>query len=271
MKNIGVCLDPFFTDLEYPDRIRKIAALGFTRYEFWFHDKAYVRAGLVPAAKDFNQLAEINQELGLEVTDIVYNHCDGGVLAALVDSRDKARLVDGFGAIAELAAKIGCRSFISASGNRIPGQSRERSLMNIALNLEALAKEAARFGATILLEPWNTKIDHPDNFLDDATLSAELIKSVGSPNVKLLFDIYHMQIMGGDLLSFLAKHLSIIGHFHIAGVPGRHEPYACELNYRFIVDRLSEMGYAGSFGLEYWPTIGDGESLQRTLEYLTGN
>jgi hydroxypyruvate isomerase len=86
----------------------------------------------------------------------------------------------------------------------------------------------------------------------------------------MLFDIYHMQIMTGNILAFVKENIRHIGHFHVAGVPGRHEPDACELDYAFILKEIDAMGYDGYFGLEYWPTVGDGESLKRTLRSLGG-
>ena len=124
-------------------------------------------------------------------------------------------------------------------------------------------------GITLLLEPWNTRVDHPDNFLDDPHTCAEVLKRVNSPNVKMLYDIYHMQIMDGNVVAFLRENIGLIGHFHVAGVPGRHEPDSCELNYPFIIGEIDRLGYTGHVGLEYWPTVGDAESLKRTLEYLS--
>ena len=86
--------------------------------------------------------------------------------------------------------------------------------------------------------------------------------------MKMLYDIYHMQIMDGNILDFVRQHLDLIGHFHIAGVPGRHEPIDNELNYRHIVRAIDQMGYQGHFGLEYWATMKDEQSLALTKQYL---
>ncbi|MEI6877050.1 MAG: TIM barrel protein, partial [Spirochaetota bacterium] len=98
----------------------------------------------------------------------------------------------------------------------------------------------------------------------------EVLRAVGSPSVKMLFDIYHMQIMYGNILSFVKRNLDVIGHFHVAGIQGRHEPFPCELDYAYVLKSIDEMGYQGHFGLEYWPTVESGQSLADTRKKLTG-
>ncbi len=137
---------------------------------------------------------------------------------------------------------------------------------------EALARLAPiceQNGITLIVEPFNSRVDHPDYFLDDPGTCVEVLRRVNSPAVKMLFDIYHMQIMHGDILSFVKENLPWIGHFHVAGVPGRHEPCPSELDYPFILKRINAMGYAGYFGLEYWPTGDAASSLRRTLSVLS--
>ncbi len=270
MAKLSVCIEPFFSDLPYPDRIRKIAERGFTAYEFWFHDKRFDGKGLAPEMKDFDRLAELNARHGLVTAGFVFNHPDGGIVASLIDEKDRPRLLDSIEGMIGLAKKIGCRSFISGSGNKVPGLKREKALESMTAGLSALAKVCERNGITLMLEPFNSRVDHPDYFLDDPQTCVEVLRAVGSPNVKMLFDIYHMQIMDGNILSFVKRNLASIGHFHVAGVPGRHEPVPCELDYAFILKEIDAMGYAGYFGLEYWPTIEPGQSLERTKRALTG-
>jgi hydroxypyruvate isomerase len=97
-----------------------------------------------------------------------------------------------------------------------------------------------------------------------------VLKQVGSPAVKLLYDIYHMQIMAGDITSFIRRNIAHLGHFHAAGVPGRHEPDSGELAYPFLLRELDRLGYQGCVGLEYWPTVDHAASLKRTKKYLEG-
>jgi hydroxypyruvate isomerase len=147
--------------------------------------------------------------------------------------------------------------------------SDEEAVANMIDSLRGCAKICEKHGITILLEPFNTKVDHPDYFLDDPQTCVEVIRAVNSENVKMLYDIYHMQIMAGNVVSFIRENLQYIGHFHLAGVPGRHEPDTCELNYPFILKEIDRLGFKGAVGLEYWPTVDHAESLKRTLTYLT--
>jgi hydroxypyruvate isomerase len=95
-----------------------------------------------------------------------------------------------------------------------------------------------------------------------------VLKQVASESIKMLFDIYHMQIMAGNVVAFIRANIRQIGHFHVAGVPGRHEPDDCELNYRYILEEIDRLGYPGYVGLEYWPTVDPAASLKRTRKYL---
>ncbi len=270
MAKIAVCIEPFFPDLPYPERLARIRRLGFRHYEFWFLDRRFDGKTLHDEKKNLQELADCNQRLGLTCTDFVFNHPDGGVLASLIDRRDRSKLLDNLEGVIEQGRQLGVSAFISASGNRVSGLRAEEAVENMVEGLKACAPILSRHGASLLLEPWNTRVDHPDNFLDDPRLSVEVLKKVGSPSVKLLYDIYHMQIMAGDVTAFLRENIAYIGHLHAAGVPGRHEPYACELNYPFILRELDGLGYRGCVGLEYWPAVEHAASLKRTKKYLEG-
>jgi hydroxypyruvate isomerase len=270
MAKLSVCIEPFFSELPYLDRIRKVAELGFTAYEFWFHDKRFDGGRLVPETKDFDRIAELNSRLGLSTCGFVFNHPDGGIVASLIEKKDRPRLLDNLEAMIGRAQKIGCRAFISGSGNKVPGLAREKAIESMVEGLSAAARVCAAHGITLLLEPFNSKVDHPDYFLDDPQVCIDVLRQVNNPAAKMLYDIYHMQIMGGNVLAFVKENLAHIGHFHVAGVPGRKEPVPSELDYVFILKEIDGMGYTGHFGLEYWPTVEPGESLARTRRVLTG-
>jgi len=270
MAKIGVCIEPFFSDLPYGERISKIHELGFRYYEFWFHNLRFDGSKMIPEDKNFEQIAELNAKYGLTCTDFVFNHPDGGVVGAMIDRNDRGLILDSFEGIIELAGKIGCKSFISGAGNNVPGLGRQEAIENMIETLKACAVTAEKHGVTLILEPFNTRVDHPDYFLDDPHTCIEVLKAVDSSSVKMLYDIYHMQIMDGNVVAFIREHIRYIGHFHVAGVPGRNEPYECELNYPFILKQIEKLGYKGGVGLEYWPTIDPAESLKRTKAYLEG-
>ncbi len=268
MAKVGVCIEPFFTDLPYAQRLERVAGLGFKYYEFWFHDKRFDGKALLDEERDLDGLAELNARLGLTCTDFVFNHPDGGVVAAMIERKDRSRLLDSLEGMIERAKRIGVGAFISGAGNNVPGLKREAAVEAMVENLAACARVCERHGFTLLLEPFNTRVDHPDYFLDSPALAVEVLKAVNSPAAKMLFDIYHMQIMYGNITAFIRENLSWIGHFHVAGVPGRHEPDTGELNYPFILKEVDRLGYTGFFGLEYWPTVESGQSLARTRRHL---
>ncbi len=268
MVQLAACIEPFFSDLDYEKRILKIRDLGFKAYEFWFHDKRFDGEWLIDEMKDFDRIGELNEKYGLITADFVYNHPDGGIVATLIDRKDRNKLLDNLEEMIGYAKKIGCCHFISGSGNRIQGQRREEAIENMIESLSAMMNICERNGITLIVEPFNTKVDHPDYFLDDPALCVEILRKVNHPNARMLFDIYHMQIMTGNVVAFIRENIDFIGHFHIAGVPGRHEPAECELNYHFILDEIDKLGYSGYAGLEYWPTIDHEESLRQTRGYF---
>ena len=270
MAKLGVCIETFFSDLPYDKRIRAVAKCGFKNYEFWFHDKRFDGQSLTPEPKDFAMIAELDEELGLTATDFVFNHVDGGIVASLIDRKDRQKLLDSIEGVIGLAKQIGCKALISASGNKLPGLKREAAIESMTEGLSALAPICEKNGMTLLVEPFNSRVNHPDYFLDDPATCVEILKRVGSPNVKMLYDIYHMQIMDGNILAFVKANLDCIGHFHVAGVPGRHEPMDCELDYPVILREIVKMGYSGCFGLEYWPLMESSASLVATKRALGG-
>ena len=115
---------------------------------------------------------------------------------------------------------------------------------------------------TLLLEPLNTKIDHPGYSLNHSIQAFEIVRRIGSPHLKVLYDVYHMQIMEEDLIATLEANLGEIGHIHVADVPGRHEPGTGEINYVNIARMLRTAGFDGCIGLECFPQ----ESSEQAIE-----
>jgi 2-dehydrotetronate isomerase len=134
----------------------------------------------------------------------------------------------------------------------VPAAGRAAALRTYVANLRAVAPIAAAAGVTLLLEPLNTR-DKPDYLVSRSDEIALLIAEIGQPNVKLLFDVYHVQIMEGDLIARLRRHAAVIGHVQIAAVPSRAEPDEGEVDYRAIFKTLAEIGYTAPIGLEYRP------------------
>jgi len=165
------------------------------------------------------------------------------------------------------AKKFGAPNVITFSGNR-RGQSDAEGLENCALFLKEAAKIAEDAGVTIVIELLNSKVNHKDYQCDHTAWAVELCKRVGSPNVKALYDIYHMQIMEGDIIRTIRDNIQYIGHFHTGGNPGRNEiDETQELNYRAICKAIVETGYKGYVAHEFVPAREDKlASLRQAVE-----
>ena len=122
-------------------------------------------------------------------------------------------------------------------------------------------------GVTLVLELLNSKVDHPDYQCDRTTWGLQVIERVGSPRVRLLYDIYHMQVMEGDLMRTIQAHHGAIGHYHVAGNPGRHEPdRSQEISYPAIYEAIATTDFEGYVGMEYIPRGGPVASLRAALD-----
>src|SRR5687767_15126445 len=154
----------------------------------------------------------------------------------------------------EFAAANGLPNVICFSGNR-RGMSDEEGLANCAAGLKRVVGFAEEKKVTICMELLNSKIDHRDYMCDRTPWGVELVKQVGSPRFKLLYDIYHMQIMEGDVIRTLQENKEYIGHYHTGGNPGRHEiDETQELNYAAIVKGILATGFEGFLAQEFIPT-----------------
>ena len=165
-----------------------------------------------------------------------------------------AWLVPAYQGAIPLAAAAGVPNLICFSGNR-DGQDDEEGLEVCARGLAAVLPAAERHGVTICMELLNSKVDHAGYQCDRTPWGVALVKRLGSERFKLLYDIYHMQIMEGDVIRTIRDNREYIGHYHTAGVPGRHEIDASqELNYPAIARAIADTGFTGYVAQEFIPT-----------------
>src|ERR1039457_421725 len=168
----------------------------------------------------------------------------------------------------DVCAKEKAPNLITFSGNR-RGMSDAEGMENCALFLNKIKAQAEDKGVTICVELLNSKVNHKDYMCDHASWGVELMKRVGSPRVKLLYDIYHMQIMDGDIARTIRDNFQYIGHFHTGGNPGRHEiDETQELNYHFIAQSIADTGFTGYLAHEYSPAQGRDpiQSLEQAIK-----
>ncbi|MBI5767927.1 MAG: TIM barrel protein [Verrucomicrobia bacterium] len=179
------------------------------------------------------------------------------------------KLVGYFTEVIPQVANAGLPNLICLSGNA-RGLSKEQGLENCALGLRRIMPLAEKHRVTICLELLNSKVNHKDYMADSTAFGVELVRRVGSERFKLLFDIYHMQIMEGDVIATINAIHQHIAHYHLAGVPGRHEPDETqELNYPAIMRAIVATGYNGHVAYEYSPARPEPDavaSLRRAVQ-----
>ncbi|HET7603001.1 MAG TPA: TIM barrel protein [Gemmatimonadales bacterium] len=165
-----------------------------------------------------------------------------------------------------LAAKARVPNVIVMFGNR-QGRPDAEGKVNAIAGLRRLAPIAERHQVTLCVELLNSKVDHKDYQGDHTAFGSAVIQAVGSPRVKLLYDIYHMQIMEGDVIRTIRDHAAEIGHYHTGGVPGRHElDDTQELNYRAIAQAIADTGFTGFLAHEFIPTRPWRDSLRQAVQ-----
>jgi hydroxypyruvate isomerase len=166
-------------------------------------------------------------------------------------------------------AAAGVPQMIVFSGNRA-GLDDAAGIRNCAQGLRRIMPLAERSGVTVIMELLNSKVDHKDYHADHTAWAVEVAKGVNSPSFRLLYDIYHMQVMEGDVIATIKAHLPWIAHFHTAGVPGRNEIDAAqELNYRGIAEYIASTGFTGVFAHEFIPKRDGAASLAEAVQLCT--
>jgi hydroxypyruvate isomerase len=165
----------------------------------------------------------------------------------------------------DLVAEAGYTNLICFSGNA-RGMDREVALQNAVTGLKQILPQAEKRGVVLQMELFNSKVDHPDYLADGTAWAIELCKRLNSPNFKLLYDIYHMQIMEGDIIRTIKDNHQYFGHYHTAGVPGRHEiDDSQELNYVAIAKAIRDIGFTGYLAQEFVPTPKTKEGRAQSL------
>lgn len=177
-----------------------------------------------------------------------------------------ASLISTYSELIPQAADSGIKNVICFSGNR-NGISDETGLENCATGLDPLVRLAEKHNVILTMELLNSKVNHPDYQCDNSPWGVALCEKIGSPNFKLLYDIYHMQIMEGDVIATIRKNKAYYSHYHTGGVPGRHEINdSQELNYPAIMNAIVETGFNGFVAQEFVPTRED--KIESLLEAI---
>ncbi len=193
----------------------------------------------------------------------------GSISEAFNRKENHEKLEQQYREIIPRVAAAGFPNVIAFSGNR-RGLSDQEGLENCVVGLSRVKGMAEEHGVTICLELLNSKVDHKDYQCDHTPWGAEVVRKVNSPRVKLLYDIYHMQIMEGDIIRTLRQNAQWIGHYHTGGVPGRHElDESQELNWNAIAKAIADTGFTGYFAHEFTPTRDPLTSLREAVRICT--
>jgi hydroxypyruvate isomerase len=202
------------------------------------------------------ELLEVNDFPTLKKHDLVcamVSGVPGGITSGLNRLENHDKIVAFFEKTTPIVAEHGYPNIICFSGNR-DGMSDEKGLENCAIGLKRIAPIAEKNKVTVCMELLNSKVNHKDYMCDHTPWGVELVKKVGSERFKLLYDIYHMQIMEGDLIATIRSSHSHIGHYHTGGVPGRAEiDDSQEINYPAVMKAIVETGFKGFCAQEFIP------------------
>ena len=248
MPQFAANLSLLYPELDFLDRFEAAARDGFTAVEFLF-----------PYAYPAAELAARLQAHGLQ--QVLFNvspgHWDAGERGLAALPGREAEFQASLHQALAYAAALNCPRLHVMAGIMPAGQEREALAPTYIHNLRWATALAAQQGVELLIEPLNTR-DTPRYFLNRQDHAHEILDAVNAPNLKVQMDLYHCQIVEGDVAMKLRKYLPTgrVSHIQIAGVPERQEPDTGELNYPYLLQLLDELGYAGWVGCEYRPRLG---------------
>ena len=246
----SVCIDAVFGSENPVESIHKVREAGFSAFEFWSWEN-----------RDLEAIRAAAEENELQIA------CFCMTSGSLTDPKRRSEFLSFLCASVEAAERIGCKKLIALTGQDT-GADREFQRRSIVNGLRTAAPIAEAAGITLILEPLNTLVNHAGYFLWQSSEAYEIVDAVGSESIRILFDIYHQQIMEGNLIPNIRAGGGRIAHFHVAGHPGRHEPQSGEIHYPVIVDEIRNMGYDGFVGLEFTPSGDPMECLREAAAWL---
>ncbi|WP_273860081.1 2-oxo-tetronate isomerase [Photobacterium sp. GSS17] len=258
MARFAANLTMLFTEQPFLERFALAREAGFKAVEFLF-----------PYAFEADELAALLQENQLEqaLFNMPPGNWDSGERGMAALPGREAEFRDSVDTALHYARVLGCPKVHAMAGIIDPRFSDEQHLETFVANIRYAADQFAQHGITLLIEPLNSR-DVPNYFIAHQRDAAKIIERIDRPNVKLQFDVYHAQIMDGDLTTMIGDLAQTIGHVQIASVPARHEPSEGEVNYPHIFAALDQAGYSGWIGCEYNPKTGTKEGLNWVTPYL---
>lgn len=236
----------FFGNMPFQDAIRRVKELGFDAVE------TYDWKNL-----DMDAVRAACEESGVELLSMCTTEF------RMTDPTFRSLWLEGLKESCEAAKKLGVGKLITQVG---PDTGAERAVQHEAIvqTLKEAKPILDTYGVVLMLEPLNTYVNHPGYYLTSSAEAFDIVREVDHPCVKIVFDIYHQQVMEGNIISNVTNNLDCIAHLHAAGNPGRNELQYGEINYHAIFDAIDKAGYTGACGLEYFSLLPPEESLLET-------
>ncbi len=248
----SACIPAIFGSQSIPQALANVRAAGMEHYEFWGWNPAQIEKFYTAQAEN-----------GLTPVAMCTTFHD------LTDPTRRESYLAGLRETIPMCRKLGCKTVISQVGPELPHLTRQAQHESIVAGLRAAAPLAEEAGITLVFEPLNTRIDHVGYYLWSADEAFQIVDEVNSPNVKVLIDLYHHYVMDDLDIGKIVTNIHKIGHFHMAGFPGRHEPLTdSEVDYAAILSAIRQSGYQGAVGLEYFPVHPAAEGLKALYPQL---
>jgi hydroxypyruvate isomerase len=243
----AVNVEMWWPKLPFLERLQQAAKLGFPAVEFWPWRN-----------KDIPAVAETCQKLKLDVAQFTA----WGFRPGLNDPKNHNHFVEEIEASCAIAKKLNCSLMTVVGGDDITGVTQARMHEHIIAGLRRAVPVVEKHRIMLILEPMNIRVDHKGHCLYGSEATLRIIKAVGSKNVKINWDLYHMQISEGDLCGHLRDGYAGVGYVQIADHPGRNEPGTGEIHYPRVLRQLHDLGYRGYVGLELRPAKGEVEAAR---------
>jgi len=263
MTKLAANLTMLFNEVPFLDRFELASKAGFSGVEYLF-----------PYDYSVDDIGERLDKYNLKqvLFDFPVGDFQGGERGIAIQPERQQEFQDGVGQAIEFAEALNCKRLTVLAGiaNEKTSSTSDEMEQLLIENLRYAADAVSGHEITVLLEALNT-LDTPNFFVSTTQQSRSIIKSADRENIKLQYDVYHMQIMEGDLARTIETNLDLIAHFQIADNPGRHEPGTGEINYTFLLPQIDKIGYKGWVGCEYIPANETIEGLSWANEFIKSN
>lgn len=242
----SICIETIFTEVPFEERFKLVEEAGFEYIEFWSWED-----------KNIEKIKELCEKYHIKIASF-----SGDRTFSLIDINEKEKYIEYIKASINTAKYLNCSNLVIHSNalgengivvndyRKVSDFDKFSTAHDILKALAPIAEEAQ---ISLVLEALNTLVDHDGNYLAYTSDSAKLVRMINSDYVKILYDMYHMQIMEGNIIDNIRKYIDYIGYIHIADVPGRHEPGTGEINFINIFNVLRSLKYDGFIGFELFP------------------